>query len=64
MKRTTIDILKAIGLTLGGFLIGSLLVEGMKWIAKMANIDAIWVAAALLFSVVVYANYKLIKLSK
>ena len=64
MKRTAIDILKAIGLTLGGFLIGSLLVEGMKWLAKTANIDPIYVVAALIFSLVVYANYKLIKLSK
>lgn len=64
MKRTTIDILKAIGLTLGGFLIASLLVEGLKWLAKQASIDSIYIVLVLLFSVVVYANYKIIKLSK
>lgn len=64
MKTTFIDILKAIGLTLGGFLIGSLLVEGLQWLAKRANIDPIYIVAALIFSLVVYANYKLIKLSK
>lgn len=64
MKKKTFDILKAIGLTLGGFLIGSLLVQGMKWLAKLASIDSIYVFAALIFSLVVYANYQLIKLSK
>lgn len=64
MKRTTIDILKAIGLTLGGFLIGSLLVEGLRWLAKQANLDPIYIVAGMIFSIVVYANYQLIKLSK
>jgi len=58
------DILKAVGLTLGGFLIGSLLVECLQWLAKLANIESVYIAALLIFSVVVYANYKLIKLSK
>lgn len=64
MKRTTIDILKAIGMTLAGFLIGSLLVEGLKWLAKQANLDPIYIVAGMIFSIVVYANYQLIKLSK
>lgn len=64
MKTTVIDILKAIGLTLGGFLIAALIVEGLKWLANQASIDTIYIVALLLFSIVAYANYKLIKLSK
>jgi len=64
MKTTVIDILKAVGLTLGGFLIAALIVEGLKWLANQASIDTIYIVALLLFSIVAYANYKLIKLSK
>lgn len=64
MKQKLIDILKAVGLTLGGFLIGSLLVQCLQWLAKLANIDSAYILLALLFSVVVYANYKLMNLYK
>lgn len=64
MKKTTIDILKAITLTLVGILIATTLVAGLRWIAKQANIDGIYIVGFLLFSIVVYANYQLIKSSK
>ena len=64
MKRTTIDILKAIGMTLSGVLIGFVLFQSLKWLANQASVDPIYIVAALIFSVVVYANYQLIKLSK
>lgn len=64
MKRTTIDILKAIFMTLAGVLIGYVLVEGLKFLAKLANLDTIYIIAGMIFSIVVYANYQLIKSSK
>lgn len=64
MKRTTIDILKAIGLTLAGVLLGSVLVKGLKFLADLANIDSIYIVGVLLFSIVAFANYQLIKSSK
>lgn len=64
MKRTTIDILKAIALTVVGILIATTLVGGLRWIAKQTNIDGIYIVGAILFSIVVYANYQLIKSSK
>ena len=64
MKKTSIDILKAIAMTLAGVLIGYVLVEGLKFLAKQANIDTIYIIAGMIFSIVVYANYQLIKSSK
>ena len=64
MKKTSIDILKAIFMTLAGVLIGYVLVEGLKFLAKQANIDTIYIIAGMIFSIVVYANYQLIKSSK
>ena len=64
MKKTSIDILKAIFMTLTGVLIGYVLVEGLKFLAKQANIDTIYIIAGMIFSIVVYANYQLIKSSK
>lgn len=64
MKKTSIDILKAIAMTLAGVLIGYVLVEGLKFLAKQANIDTVYIIAGMIFSIVVYANYQLIKSSK
>ena len=64
MNKTSIDILKAIFMTLAGVLIGYVLVEGLKFLAKQANIDTIYIIAGMIFSIVVYANYQLIKSSK
>lgn len=64
MKKTSIDILKAIFMTLAGVLIGYVLVEGLKFLAKQANIDTVYIIAGMIFSIVVYANYQLIKSSK
>jgi Ca2+/Na+ antiporter len=64
MKRTTIDILKAIALTLAGILTATALVAGLRWIAEQTNIDGSYIVGAILFLIVVYANYQLIKLSK
>lgn len=64
MKKTSIDILKAIFMTLAGVLIGYVLVEGLKFLAKLANLDTIYIIAGMIFSIVVYANYQLIKSSK
>lgn len=64
MKKTSIDILKAIFMTLAGVLIGYALVEGLKFLAKLANLDTIYIIAGMIFSIVVYANYQLIKSSK
>ena len=51
-------------MTLTGVLIGYVLVEGLKFLAKQANIDTIYIIAGMIFSIVVYANYQLIKSSK
>jgi hypothetical protein len=64
MNKSTLDIIKAIGLTIGGFLIGLLIAQSLKWISKAANIDMIYIVGILLFLVVAYANYQLIKLNK
>jgi hypothetical protein len=64
MKKTVLDILKAVGMTLGGFLIGSLACEGLKLVANLTGVNPLYLLGGLLFAVVAYANYQLIKLSK
>jgi hypothetical protein len=64
MKKTTLDILKAIGITLGGFLVGAAVCEALKLLAKAMNTNPLYFLSGLLFAIVVYANYQLIKLSK
>jgi hypothetical protein len=61
MKQAFIDTLKAVGLTLAGFLAGFLIAESIIWIARATGTGPLGILAIVCFVLITYINYKIVK---